>query len=223
MSELLYTFGEIDERVRPLVFYIRTWAKEFDIIQTFPALGLSNFMVTCLVIFFLQQLPKPILPPSDDFMSIREVDNDIQVTDVSKLNFRSENTSTLAQLVMGFFEFYASFDFNKDAASISNGRIRANISADSMFVYNPMDNELNVTRNVTDFERNQFMEKCKISRDVMINDNLDAVGLLEFYRQNMSREKIDSFINNMVKSHKENKGNNKQTGKFSVKSIMKTQ
>lgn len=222
MSEILYTFGEMDERVRPLVFYIRAWAKEFDIIQTFPALGLSNFMVTCLVIFFLQRLPKPILPPSDAFISLREVGNAIQVTDVSKLNFRTENTSTLAQLVLEFFDFYSSFDFNKDAASISTGCIKANISADSMFVYNPLDNELNVTRNVTDFERNQFMEKCKISRDAIAKDNVDAVGLFGFYNQNMSREKIDSFINNMVKSNGEHRGNKPNT-KFSVKSIMKTQ
>lgn len=241
MSEIFYTFGEIDERVRPLVFYIRAWAKEFEIIQTYPAQGLSNFMINCLVIFFLQQLPKPILPPSDDFSSMRDVNNDIHVTDISKLNFRTENTSTLAQLVLEFFEFYCSFDFNKNAASISDGSIRVNISTDSIYVYNPLDEITNITRNVTDFERNQFLEKCIISRDVLIKNNIDAVGLLELYRLNgMYRNKFDLFVNNMVKSNKvdkENKGNqdikkikeikdnkeNKQTSKFSVKSIMKTQ
>lgn len=220
MSEILYTFGKIDVRVRPLVFYIRAWAKEFDIIQSYPSFGVSNFMLTCLVIAFLQTIQKPILPPSDDFILLHEVDDAIHVTDVSKLNFKTENTSTLAELVLEFFDFYSSFNFNKDALSISAGRIKANISSDSMFVYNPLDISLNVTRNVSDLERNQFVEKCKISRDVLAKDSIDAVGLLEFYRQNISREKIDSFVKKMITPKG---GENKSTEKFNVKSIMKTQ
>lgn len=111
MSEMLYTFGELDERVRPFVFFIRAWAKEFDIIQTFPSLGISNFMLTCLAIFFLQHLPKPIIPPSDAFVTRQTSDESIQyLTDISKLNWKSENTSTLAELLAQFFEYYSKFD-----------------------------------------------------------------------------------------------------------------
>lgn len=221
MSEMFYTFGEMDERVRPLAFYIRAWAKEFDILRPFPAVGLSNFMVTCLVIFFLQRLPKPILPPSDDFISLQESGENIQhITDTKKLNFQTENTSTLSELLVQFFEYYSSFDYNNDAASISSGTIKANISSDSLFIYNPLDHGLNVSRNVTDFERNQFVEKCKMSRDALTNSSIDAVELLQFYSKNMSQEKIDSFVNNMMKQ--KTNGNGKKSSKFNVKTLMKT-
>lgn len=215
---MLYTFGEIDERVRPLVFFLRAWAKEFDIIQTFPALGLSNFMITCLVIFFLQQLQKPILPPAESFLTFPEVNENVQfITDTSKLNFRSENTNTLAELLAEFFDYYSSFDFNKDAASITYGLKKSNIGNDSMFIYNPLDHGLNVSRNVTDFERSQFVEKCKISRDTLTKDRVDAVELLEFYNRLIKRVKIDKLIDNSKKSSKKSNNN---VAKFNVKTLM---
>lgn len=221
MSEMLYTFGEMDERVRPLVFYIRAWAKEFDILQSFPSLGLSNFMVTCLVIFFLQRLSKPILPPADDFVSFKETRDHFKHTiDITKLNFQTTNTSTLSELLVEFFEYYSSFNFANDAASIATGSVKANISPDSMFIYNPLDHGSNVSRNVSDFERNQFIEKCRTSRDALTKGKIDAVELLEFYRKNMSREKIDSFVNNMMQQ--KNREDKQKSSKFNVKKIMKT-
>lgn len=219
MSEMFYTFGELDKRVRPLVFYIRAWAKEFDILATFPSPGLSNFMLTCLVIFFLQRLPKPILPPSDDFISIRETNENIQhITDTTKLNFKTENTSTLSELLVEFLDYYSSFKFGKDAASIATGTIKANIGSESMYIYNPLDNGLNVSRNVSDFERNQFVEKCRTARDALIQAKIDAVELLEFYNKNLGREKIDSFVNNMTKN--QNRRDRNGSAKFKVKTVM---
>lgn len=221
MSEMLYTFGEMDERVRPLVFYIRAWAKEFHILQSFPSLGLSNFMLTCLALFFLQRLSKPILPPSDDFVSFRETRDHFQHTmDTTKLKFKTTNTSTLSELLVEFFEYYSSFNFASDAASIATGTVKANISPDSMYIYNPLDHGSNVSRNVSDYERNQFIEKCRTSRDALILGKIDAVELLEYYRKNMSRNKIDSFVNNMMQ--KTNREDTKKSSKFSVKKIMKT-
>lgn len=225
MSELLHTFGELDERVRPLVFYIRAWAKEFDIIQSFPSLGISNFMLTCLVVFFLQRLPQPILPPSEAFVTHRLTNDDFQfITDVSTLKFKSENTSTLAELVVEFFEYYRTFNYTNEAASITTGTIKANISQDSMFVYNPLDPGLNVCRNVSDFERNQFIEKCAVSHKALTSDQIDAVGLLEMNNSKQSINKVDAFTNSMMKM-KENRSNKQSSNqtKFDVKTLMKTQ
>lgn len=226
MSEMLYTFGELDERVRPLVFYIRAWAKEFNLIQTFPSLGISNFMLTCLVLFFLQRLPQPILPPSSAFVTHQGSDESIQyITDISKLDWTSENTNKLAELVVEFFDFYRTFDYNRDAASLSTATIRANIAQDSIYIYNPLDQDLNVSRNVSDFERNQFIEKCQISLKALTEEKVDAVGLLEFFGQKQNRNKLDTFVNSMVKSKDNNrnstKPNSNQT-KFDVKTLMKS-
>ena len=61
MSEILYLYGELDARVRPLVFFIRRWAKAMNIIEEVrPTLKPTNFTITLMVLFFLQQ--KEMLP-----------------------------------------------------------------------------------------------------------------------------------------------------------------
>jgi len=63
MSELLYLYGEMDHRVRPLVFTIRRWAKDQGLIQDLrPTPSFTNFSVTLLVLFFLQKKYQ-MLPP----------------------------------------------------------------------------------------------------------------------------------------------------------------
>ena len=55
MSELLYLYGELDNRVRPLIFAIRNWAKEQHLVQDArPTVFFTNFEITLMVIFFLQ-------------------------------------------------------------------------------------------------------------------------------------------------------------------------
>ncbi len=55
MSELLYLWGSLDWRVRPLVFTIRKWAREYGLVQdSRPTPYLTNFSLTLMVVFFLQ-------------------------------------------------------------------------------------------------------------------------------------------------------------------------
>jgi len=60
MSELLNFYGEIDCRVRPLVMVIRKWAKSQQITSDSPGPWITNFPLSLLVLFYLQQ--KNILP-----------------------------------------------------------------------------------------------------------------------------------------------------------------
>lgn len=64
MSEILYLFGSIDDRVRPLVFTIRKWADEVGLTNSSPGRWITNFSLTLLVLAFLQRTPvsSPILP-----------------------------------------------------------------------------------------------------------------------------------------------------------------
>lgn len=235
MSEIVHTFGELDERVRPLVFFIRTWAREFDIIQPYPSLGLSNFMLTCMVIFFLQTRAKPILPPSDTFVNrnTSSIESSLKfLTDqTSVLNFQSENTSTLHELLIEFFDYYSNFKYSSDAISMTNGAIRANIAADSIYIYNPLESGVNVSRNITDFERNQFIGKCQMAHRGLIADRLDAVGVLELWKNKGNAKNLDTFVSDMVKSNhstdqvtKKSKNRSSLTtnsAKFDVKSLLK--
>ena len=66
MSELLYLYGELDWRVRPLVFTIRRWAREEGLVQDArPTFFFTNFSITLMTIFFLQVRYK-MLPPFGD-------------------------------------------------------------------------------------------------------------------------------------------------------------
>lgn len=228
MSELFHTFGELDGRVRPLVFFVRTWAREYEIIQPYPSLSLSNFMLTCMAINFLQTRPKPVLPPSDAFVTSKGTSTERYITDsTSVLDFKSENTSTVLELLTEFFEYYAKFKFSTDAISITNGAIRANTSGDSIYIYNPLESGLNVSRNVTDFERTRFIEKCEVTHKALTMDGIDAVDVLEFWHNKGKIKELDSFVTEMVKPNqspgqmKKRSSVVNKTTKFEVNSLLK--
>ena len=70
MSELLYMYGELDNRVRPLVFTIRRWAQEQDLVlDQRPTPYFTNFMLTLMTIFFLQNHYK-MLPPFNELIQL---------------------------------------------------------------------------------------------------------------------------------------------------------
>lgn len=56
MSEVLFLYGQIDSRVKPLVFTIRKWAKDNKVTNISPGKTITNFSLTLLVIFYLQQI-----------------------------------------------------------------------------------------------------------------------------------------------------------------------
>lgn len=64
-SELLFLYGQLDPRVRHLVFGVRCWARAHSITSTIPGAWITNFSLTVMVVFFLQQRGPPILPTLD--------------------------------------------------------------------------------------------------------------------------------------------------------------
>lgn len=214
-----------DSKYQGLNFYSITGPLHFFYsflltVSRYPGQGLSNFMITCLSIFFLQRLPTPILPPIEDFMNLHETEDSLQsMTDPEKLNFQSKNTTPLSELLIDFFYFYSTFDFQKDAPSIDAGKIKANITSDSMYIYNPLDYGMNVSRNVSDFERNDFIQKCGRSLNALVNDKLDAVSLLESSEQKRNGKKIDSFVHNMINKN-DSKTSSSSKSKFNIKTVL---
>ena len=69
MSELLYLFGEIDWRVKPIIFTVRKWAQTKEITKGHrkPNSNVTNFILTILVLFYLQQ--KKVLPSLQELKS----------------------------------------------------------------------------------------------------------------------------------------------------------
>jgi len=78
MSEILCYLSQLDVTAMPnsghssasdrrprlsaLVFVVRQWAKSVGIPCTMPGVAFSNFMLTILVVFFLQTRRPPMLP-----------------------------------------------------------------------------------------------------------------------------------------------------------------
>lgn len=62
-TQLLKFFCDADPRVRPLVFTLRYWGKLKEV-STNPISGprLTNYALSFLVVFFLQNTQPPILP-----------------------------------------------------------------------------------------------------------------------------------------------------------------
>src|ERR1700722_18025550 len=67
MSKLIYTFGALDPRVRMLINALKGWGKAINIVENGGLSNkLTNFQLTSLAIFYLQQLTPPILPSIAD-------------------------------------------------------------------------------------------------------------------------------------------------------------
>lgn len=70
MSELLWIYGSLDPRVRPLTFVIRRWAQTVGLTNPHPGRWITNFPLTLMVLFFLQQKTKDgFVLPSLNFLS----------------------------------------------------------------------------------------------------------------------------------------------------------
>lgn len=157
MSELMFLFGECDSRVRPLMVCIRHWAKSTGITSAHPGCWISNFGLTCLVIFFLQQLKEPVLPTLNHLINqscsednrLLEWRNVDYLRDVNQIDFKSTNTETLQELLMGFFKFYSNFNFVDKAVSLHTTSAVNKTEQYPILIVNPIDPDLNVTKNVS--------------------------------------------------------------------------
>lgn len=186
MSELLYLFGELDWRVRPLVFTLRRWARDQGLIQNMrPTHLFTNFSITLLVIFFLQK-KYGMLPPLQELQRLARPEDNITCDDGVRCNYLRDisglhpslNTHyhddnlTLAQMLADFFNFFGhEFDYSSDAACVISGDIQpkrsnanSKISARNVRYFiditNPLEPDLNVSANVQDHAVKKFRQKC---------------------------------------------------------------
>lgn len=185
MANLFHTFSQLDARVQPLVLFVREWAAEAGVTATIqPSTKFTNFMVTAMAIFFLQRLPEPILPPADQFVTFDVDDFGTTVCriDASQLAFSSQNTSTLDQLVVEFFQFYSSFNLEENGISITTGDVTANASYDAIYICNPIQSFLNASGVVTNDNRDRFINKCKLSYEALTGSQYSIPQLLKTVR-----------------------------------------
>ncbi|XP_068628339.1 poly(A) RNA polymerase, mitochondrial-like [Battus philenor] len=199
MSELLWMFGCLDARIRPLVFVVRSWAKAVGLTSPHPGPWITNFPLTLMVIFFLQQKRNTgfILPPlkllidkagKDD---IRIAEENINCTFLRDLNRLPQHTYAqcdegLQDLLLQFFEFYAQFDFREKAISIIEGAPIRKPDSMPLYIVNPLEKALNVSRNVSYEECERFRLEVRNAAwhletglDGKKGDDWGLIGLLE--------------------------------------------
>ncbi|XP_028155935.1 uncharacterized protein LOC114349672 [Ostrinia furnacalis] len=114
-SKLVAFLLHADPRLIPMAVVIKYWAK----VHEFSGTGkLTNYALTMLMLFYLQQPPRALLPPARwlqrDPQHDRLVDGWNTGFDDSQDSLPpSTNTATIAELIGGFFEFYSMFNFEE--------------------------------------------------------------------------------------------------------------
>uniref|UniRef100_A0A8C6U4N3 Mitochondrial poly(A) polymerase n=1 Tax=Neogobius melanostomus TaxID=47308 RepID=A0A8C6U4N3_9GOBI len=169
-TELLYLFGELDARVRPLVFTVRCWARAHGVTSPIPGAWITNFSLTIMVLFFLQRRNPPILPTLDRLKELAEPSEKC-VLDGNDCTFTSDfhrisletNTETLDQLLGDFFEFYSTFIFNRMSINLGRYGKEHKPELHPLYIQNPFETSLNISKNVNSSQLERFVTLCQES------------------------------------------------------------
>lgn len=100
-------------RIKPLTLLLKFWFRRHDY------LGTGKFTSYCLfqlIVFYLQRLPEPMLPPLEYFQQsvpVHMVDGWNVAFDFERPLPITRNTASLMELVSGFFAFYREMDFEQ--------------------------------------------------------------------------------------------------------------
>lgn len=123
---MLSCYAQMDWRVRPLILVVKLWATAKGINDA-KNMTISSYSLVLMVINFLQcGTSPPVLPclhkshPSkfDPHTDLHFIDLHEELQPV-----KSENQQTLGELLCAFLEYYAEFDYTKDAISVRTGGV----------------------------------------------------------------------------------------------------
>nr|XP_013047142.1 poly(A) RNA polymerase, mitochondrial [Anser cygnoides] len=169
-SELLYIYGNLDSRVRALVFSLRCWARVHGLTNSVPGTWITNFSLTMMVMFFLQKRSPPIIPTLDQLKELADEKdkhiiggNDCSfVSDLSKIN-PTKNTETLDELLCDFFEYFGNFDFRKNSLNLRRGKEVNKPESSPLYIWNPFEQDLNISKNVNQPQLEKFVAMARES------------------------------------------------------------
>uniref|UniRef100_A0AAV2LAB8 Poly(A) RNA polymerase, mitochondrial n=1 Tax=Knipowitschia caucasica TaxID=637954 RepID=A0AAV2LAB8_KNICA len=212
-TEMLYVFGELDPRVRALVFTVRCWARAHGITSSIPGAWITNFSLTIMVVFFLQRRSPPILPTLDQLKELAGpsqkciIDgNDCTFSsDFDKIQMKS-NSESLDRLLSDFFEFYSTFLFNKMSINIRKGKEEHKPELGPLHIQNPFETSLNVSKNVNATQLERFVTLCQESAWSLQNGGTLTALLLPSHvaaiksRKKRKREPASERIKGLLES-----------------------
>ena len=123
-SKLIKLYCEFDQRAHIMITYLRTLFKNAELTHSYQGRMFSSFWLILMIIAFLQNQEEPILPNLQEctdgakiFYSISKNDNgetiwrEVKAEFIEDLNkihevFASNNTKSVAQLAVEFFQYY---------------------------------------------------------------------------------------------------------------------
>lgn len=127
-----------------------------------------------------------------DFYITEDGINCTFLRDINRLTFKSKNTDSLQTLLGDFFEYYSQFDFSTKAISLNEGVPIVKPEHSALYIVNPLEKGLNVSKNVSFEELEKFkVEVRNASWLLESSENLPTNGLLTLFNKN--RYGIPSF------------------------------
>ncbi|XP_073533695.1 poly(A) RNA polymerase, mitochondrial [Phyllobates terribilis] len=173
-SELLYIYSNLDHRVRALVFTLRCWARVHGITSCIPGQWITNFSLTMMVLFFLQKRNPPIIPTLDQLKSLAgkkekciiDGSDCTFVGDLNKIK-QTANTESLDNLLVEFLEFYGKFDFKTNCIDIRKGLEKNKPEVAALYIQNPFEQTLNVSKNVNQPQLQRFVNLAQESAFIL--------------------------------------------------------
>ncbi|PIN15457.1 Polynucleotide adenylyltransferase [Handroanthus impetiginosus] len=198
-TKLLRDYAQIDARLRQLVFIVKHWAKSRRVNETYQG-TLSSYAYVLMCINFLQQRRPAILPclqrmETTYSKSVGNVECSY-FDQVEKLrNFGVKNGESIAQLVWGFFHYWAyCHDFENDVISVRTGATfsksskgwNTRVGNDCHFISieDPFEVSHDLGRVVDKNSIRVLREEFERAAEIMQNDSSPFVTLFENYVPN---------------------------------------
>lgn len=121
-SPIVARLLQFDARIYVLATIIKYWTKLHDCAGKER---ISNYAIIWMLLFYLQQLPEPIVPPITEFqkrVAPYFVNNFFNFAFDTSYPNQTRNKMRCSELLLGFFKFYKDFDFKNNIICPINGK-----------------------------------------------------------------------------------------------------
>lgn len=201
-SPIVARLLNFDARIYVLATILKYWAKVHDCAGKNR---ISNYAVVWMLLFYLQQLPEPILPPINEFQ--KRVHpyfvNGFNFAYDDRLPNQTKNRNRCSELLMGFFKFYKAFDFESHVICPLYGKAfhKSDILSKKLPEFNRYHEMLNSNPNLTQMQFN----KCICIQDPFeITHSIPGlIANLEFQKILLKFENAAEIIESELKSEGE--------------------
>ncbi|KAK7874063.1 hypothetical protein R5R35_004609 [Gryllus longicercus] len=116
-SKLLNFLQSLDNRLQSLFLFVKMWARLQCLRSVSEPHHFTSYALVMMAVFYLQQLPQPVLPPIKKLMEEHKGEQQViagwpcSFTQDKKVVPKTRNSSSLLELTRGFFHFYQFFHF----------------------------------------------------------------------------------------------------------------